>query len=400
MEEKTEIIIDDKLLKDKIYLIRGVQVMLDSDLAEIYGYTTKRLNEQVKNNIEKFDEEDLMFQLTKEEAETILRSKILTLEQEEYNLRSKFSTSSLENTPNSSRTKFSTLSEDKLNLRSNNSTLEQENLNLRSKILTSSWGGTRYTPYAFTEQGVYMLMTVLKGELATKQSKALVRLFKQMKDYIVDNQQTINQRDFLRLSLQTAENAQNIIKFRQKLTEIDDKVESVVSNLGDMVRKSELSPIMLNLGKPEIPHGWLILNGQPVESELAYQQIYTLANKSIAIIENYISLKTLVLFKHAKQNVSITIYTDNINNGLHKVEFDDFCKEYSGLKIEIRKADNIFHDRYIILDYNSPDEKIYHCGSSSKDGGRKVTTITKIDDTSIYKPLLAQLQKKQILVLK
>ena len=347
MEDKTEIIIDDKLLKDKIYLIRGVQVILDSDLAEIYGYTTKRLNEQVKNNIEKFDEEDLMFQLTKEEKDIT------------------------------------------------------NNINLRSKFSTLEQGKySKYLPYAFTEQGVYMLMTVLKGELATKQSKALVRLFKRMKDYIVDNQQMINQRDFLRLSLQTAENAQNIIEFRQKLTEIDDKVENVVSNLGDMVRKSELSPIMLNLGKPEIPPGWLILNGQPVESDLAYQQIYTLANKSIAIIDNYISLKTLVLFKHAKQNVSITIYTDNINNGLHKVEFDNFCKEYSGLKIEIRKADNIFHDRYIILDYNSPDEKIYHCSSSSKDGGRKVTTITKIDDTSIYKPLLAQLQKKQILVLK
>ena len=347
MEEKTEVIIDEKLLKDKIYLIRGVQVMLDSDLAEIYGYTTKRLNEQVKNNIEKFDEEDLMFQLTKEEKDIT------------------------------------------------------NNINLRSKFSTLEQGKySKYLPYAFTEQGVYMLMTVLKGELATKQSKALVRLFKRMKDYIVDNQQMINQRDFLRLSLQTAENAQNIIEFRQQLTEIDDKVENVVSNLGDMVRKSELSPIMLNLGKPEIPPGWLILNGQPVESDLAYQQIYTLANKSIAIIDNYISLKTLVLFKHAKQNVSVTIYTDNTNNGLHKVEFDDFCKEYSGLKIEIRKADNIFHDRYIILDYNTPDEKIYHCGSSSKDGGRKVTTITKIDDTSIYKPLLAQLQKKQILVLK
>ena len=107
-----------------------------------------------------------------------------------------------------------------------------------------------------------------------------------------------------------------------------------------------------------------------------------------------------MLFKHAKQNVSVTIYSDNTNNGLHKVEFDDFCKEYSGLKIDIKKADNIFHDRYIILDYNTSDEKIYHCGSSSKDGGRKVTTITKIDDTSIYKPLLAQLQKKQTLVLK
>ena len=398
MEEKTEIIIDDKLLKDKIYLIRGVQVMLDSDLAEIYGYTTKRLNEQVKNNIEKFDEEDLMFRLSDDEVKELsksknftlntdfLRSKILTSKQEDSNLKSKFLTSSLE--PNSDF------------LRSKNSTSKQEDSNLKSNFSTSSWGGKRKLPYAFTEQGVYMLMTVLKGELATKQSKTLVRLFKQMKDYIVDNQQMINQRDFLRLSLQTAENAQNIIEFRQQLTEIDDKVENVVSNLGDMVRKSELSPIMLNLGKPEIPPGWLILNGQPVESDLAYQQIYTLANKSIAIIDNYISLKTLVLFKHAKQNVSVTIYTDNINSGLHKVEFDDFCKEYSGLKIDIKKADNIFHDRYIIIDYNTPDERIYHCGSSSKDGGRKVTTITKIDDTSIYKPLLAQLQKKQILVLK
>ena len=357
MEEQNELILGETQLKDKIYVIRGVQVMLDADLAEIYGYTTKRLNEQVKNNIEKFDEEDLMFQLTKEEVKELSRSKILTLNNEF--LRSKISTSK-----------------------------------------TETRGGRQYSPYAFTEQGVYMLMTVLKGELATKQSKALVRLFKKMKDYVIENQEILNHRDFLRLSLQTAENAQNIVEFRQKLTEIDDKVENVVSNLGDMVRKSELSPIMLNLGKPEIPPGWLILNGQPVENDLAYQQIYTLANKTITIIDNYISLKTLVLFKHAKQNISVTIFTDNTNNGLHKVEFDDFCKEYSGLKINIKKANNIFHDRYIILDYNTPDEKIYHCGSSSKDGGRKITTITKIDDTSLYKPLLAQIQNNQVFQLK
>ena len=382
MEEETELLLNDAQLKDKIYVIRGVQVMLDSDLAQIYGYTTKAFNQQVKNNIEKFDEEDLMFQLTKEEKDAILRSKILTLENENTNLKSKILTSSLEGK----------------NLRMEESTLENDNL--KSKISTSSWGGTRKLPYAFTEQGVYMLMTVLKGDLATKQSKTLVRLFKKMKDYVIENQAILNHRDFLRLSLQTSENAQNIVEFRQKLTEIDDKVESVVSNLGDMVRKSELSPIMLNLGKPEIPPGWLILNGQPVENDLAYQQIYMLANKTIAIIDNYISLKTLVLFKHAKQNVSVTIFTDNTNNGLYKVEFDDFCKEYSGLKVDIRKANNIFHDRYIILDYNTPDEKIYHCGSSSKDGGRKITTITKIDDTSLYKPLLAQLQNNQILQLK
>ena len=375
MEEQNELLLNETQLKDKIYVIRGVQVMLDSDLAEIYGYTTKAFNQQVKNNIEKFDEEDLMFQLTKEEVKELSRSNFLTLDNDF--LRSKI-------------------------LTSKNRTDLEHNI-LRSKISTSkieTRGGRQYSPYAFTEQGVYMLMTVLKGELATKQSKALVRLFKKMKDYVIENQEILNHRDFLRLSLQTAENAQNIIEFRQKLTEIDDKVESVVSNLGDMVRKSELSPIMLNLGKPEIPPGWLILNGQPVENDLAYQQIYTLANKTITIIDNYISLKTLVLFKHAKQNVSVTIFTDNINNGLHKVEFDDFCKEYSGLKIAIKKANNIFHDRYIILDYNMPDEKIYHCGSSSKDGGRKITTITKIDDTSLYKLLLAQLQNNQTLQLR
>jgi hypothetical protein len=367
MEEQNELLLSEALLKDKIYVIRGVQVMLDSDLAEIYGYTTKRLNEQVKNNIEKFDEEDLMFQLTNEEVKELSRSKFLTSKQD-YDVDSDFS-----------RSKFSTL---------------------KTETKAGRGSNIKYAPYAFTEQGVYMLMTVLKGDLATKQSKALVRLFKKMKDYVIENQEVLNHRDFLRLSLQAADNAQNIIEFRQKLTEIDDKVENVVSNLGDMVRKSELSPIMLNLGKPEIPPGWLVLNGQPVENDLAYQQIYTLANKTITIIDNYISLKTLVLFKHAKQNVSVTIFTDNIHNGLHKVEFDDFCKEYSGLKIDIKKANNTFHDRYIILDYNTPDEKIFLCGSSSKDGGRKITTISKIDDTSLFKPILSQIQNNQALLLK
>lgn len=339
---KTEIIIhNEEDLRSKIYVIRGLHVMLDSDLAEIYGYSVKAFNQQVKNNIEKFDD-DFMFQLTKEETD-----------------------------------------------------------NLRSKFLTTNISPmSRSLPYVFTEQGVYMLMTVLKGELATKQSKTLVRLFKQMKDYVVENQQIVSQRDFLRLSLQTAENAENIAEFRKRLTEIDDKVENVVSSLGDMVRKSELSPIMFNLGKPEIPAGWLILNGQPVESDLAYQKIYTLANKSIFIVDNYISLKTLVLFKHARQNVDVMIFSDNINSGLHKVEFNDFCKEFPGLKIDLKQAGGIFHDRYIILDYNTSDEKIYHCGASSKDGGRKITTITLTEDTSVYKALVSQILNNQPLILK
>ena len=340
MESKIEMH-DEQGVQSKIYVVRGVQVMLDIDLAAIYGYTVKAFNQQVKNNMEKFDD-DFMFQLTAGELD-----------------------------------------------------------NLRSKFLTAIVSPmSRALPYAFTEQGIYMLMTVLKGERAIKQSKALVRLFKQMKDYVIENQQIVSQRDFLRLSLQTAENAENIADFRKRLLEIDDKVEKVVSNLGDMVRKSELSPIMLNLGKPEIPAGWLILNGQPVESDLAYQQIYALANRSIFIVDNYISLKTLVLFKHARQDVAVTIFSDNAHNGLHKVEFEDFCKEYSGLRINVIEAGGIFHDRYIVLDYGTVDEKIYHCGASSKDGGRKVTTITLTEDTAVYAGLIEQLLKNKPLVLK
>ena len=120
--------LNEELIASKIYKIRGQKVMLDFELAEIYGYETKNFNRQVKNNNDKFDE-DFMFQLSKEEYKEILRC----------------------------------------------------------KNFTSSWGGTRHLPYAFTEQGIYMLMTVLKGEIAVKQSKTLIRLFKNMKDYLIEN---------------------------------------------------------------------------------------------------------------------------------------------------------------------------------------------------------------------
>lgn len=153
---KNEILIhssDD--IKSKIYTFRGVQVMLDSDLAEIYGYATKRFNEQVKNNIERFDE-DFRFQLTDEEVKELSRWKFSTLKDED--LRGKNSTSS-------SRSNFSTL----------NNQPDGRGHNIK------------YNPYAFTEQGIYMLMTVLKGELAVAQSKMLIRMFKEMKQFLVSN---------------------------------------------------------------------------------------------------------------------------------------------------------------------------------------------------------------------
>ena len=161
-----------------IYEIRGQRVMLDFDLARIYDYSTKAFNQQIKNNIERFDE-DFMFQLAKEEFGRILKCQNVTSSSRD-NLMWKKSASSSDNI-------------------------------LMSKKLTSSWGGTRKLPYAFTEQGIYMLMTVLKDELAVKQSKTIIRLFKQMKDYIISHDSD----ELLRLSKQAYENKQAIVKLEK-----------------------------------------------------------------------------------------------------------------------------------------------------------------------------------------
>ena len=167
----TVIEVTEEYLKEKLYKIRGKRVLLDADLAEIYGYDTKGFNRQVKNNIEKFDE-DFMFELTDEELE---------------------------------------------DLRYKNCTA-----NISSK--------SRYNPHVFTEQGLYMLMTVLKGPLAVKQSKALIRTFKKMKDYILENRDLIGQREILQLSMETANNRieinkinSDMISLEKQISDVDDK---------------------------------------------------------------------------------------------------------------------------------------------------------------------------------
>ena len=336
---RTEIV-NEQSLKDCIYTIRGQQVMLDSDLAAIYGYSTKDFNRQVKNNIEKFPK-DFYFQLTEIETNTILRWK------------------------------FSTA-----------------NSNMR-----------RYNPYAFTEQGIYMLMTVLKGPIATRQSIALIRLFKQMKDYIVENQGMLGQREYLQLSLQTSDNVRDIMEVKQSLAEIDDKVAKVVDTLGEVVTRSELSDIMLDFSKPLVKYGWLILNGQPVESDLAYQQIYSQAHESIIMIDDYINLKSLSLMQYAPNDVKVVVISDNVGYYLHQFEVADIQREYPDRSFVYKVANGIFHDRYIVTDYNTPFEKIYHCGASSKDGGNRVTTITLVKEASIYHSLIDQAMQNDVLSL-
>ena len=337
-EEKQEImLINEENIKEKIYVIRGQKVMLDFELAELYGYATKRFNEQIKNNIEKFDE-DFMFQLTKDEFE-----------------------------------------------------------NLMSKKSTSNWGGRRKCPYAFTEQGIYMLMTVLKGDLAIKQSKALIRTFKQMKDYIISNQNLIGEREFLQLSMQIADTMRETRELRYDLDEIEEQMAATMERLSDVVTHSELAKVMNEFGEPHMKRGYLILNGQPFKADKAYHEIYSQARGSIYIVDNYIGIKTLEQLSGVTQKIEIRVFSDNLAKGISKAILEDFRKEYPHLKIQLFKSGAIFHDRYIILDYGLETEKIYHCGASSKDAGARVTSILEDVDSAKYKPLIDRLlQNKRV----
>ena len=335
---------DENYLKSMIYIIRGVQVMIDADLAEIYGYETRYFNQQVKNNIERFDDE-MRFQLTKEEHQNILRSKISTSNNLATNCKS---------------------------------TQYNDTTALMSKILTSNntkRGGTRKLPYAFTEQGIYMLMTVLKGELAVDQSKKLIKLFKRMKDFIVQLQNVLPESEIRMLAILTQNNAEDIREIKRH-----------------MVTHNELAVVIKDFTDPNIKKDYIFFNGQTVEADIAYSEIYSYAKKTINIVDNYISLKTLVLLKSVAPNIKVTIFSDNVNHGLHQTEFNDFKREYPNVDITLKTTGGIYHDRYIFIDYGTKNEMIFHCGGSSKDAGKRVTSITKVEDNMLYQGILQRLQ--------
>ena len=311
-------IIDENFLKSRIYTIRGVKVMLDADLAAIYGYQTRKFNEQVKHNIEKFDD-DFRFQLSDREF-TELKS------------------------------------------------------NLMSKNWTSSWGGVRKLPFAFTEEGIYMLMTVLKGEQATAQSKALIRLFKQMKNYIVaENQRLLGSDGIAEIAAQTVQNTRDITLLSNEMRE----------------NRASLQKVMENFIDPTTYKHFLILDGQKLESDVAYTKIYNMAKNSITIIDNYPGVKTLDLLRGIAPKVKVKIISDAKGCATLSPEIiADFKAARPDTNLLVLLSGRKFHDRYIFLDYNTPSEKLFHCGASSKDGGNKITTIMQVECPEVYHGLV------------
>ena len=324
MVEKEIIVpeLNNETIESMIYVVRGEKVMLDFELAKIYGYETKNFNRQVKNNIDKFPDE-FRFQLTRDEVEDLVRCKNFTSRSWEH----------------------------------------------------SNEGGRRYLPYVFTEQGIYMLMTVLKGELATKQSISLVKAFKQMKDYIIESNDLLF-------------NTNSYIESR--FSSYDKRFESI---------ENKLEIVMDSFINPNTYKHYLIKDGEKIEADIAYQSIYRLAKDSVYIIDDYIDVKTLQLLKCIKENINVIIFTDNKGkNNLNNNFINDF-KNDTNINISLKKNNNRFHDRYIILDFNTDNYMIYHCGASSKDSGNKINTITKVLEKEVYIELINEILNNDELII-
>ena len=274
-------LINEEKIEDLIYEIRGVQVMLDSDLARLYGCKngTKEVNQAVKNNIEKFPER-YMFRLSDEEV---------------INLRSKFLTA---------------------------------NVNSKSRI----------NPTVFTEHGVYMLATILKGKKAANMTLFIMDAFVQMKQFlrteVLNNEILVNHEE-------------RIIKLEESFAKFDKKKE-----LNNM-----------------------FFEGQFYDAYSLLFDILNSATKSIIIIDNYIDKKFLDIC--SKVEINIIIYTKEIN----KIDLEKYNKQYNNIKVKIS---NKYHDRFIILDYKI----LYHCGASFKDLGKKCFCISKIENNNILRNLI------------
>ena len=223
-----------------------------------------------------------------------------------------------------------------------------------------------------------------RGELAERQSVAIMRVFRAMREYISQHRQLVPQQELLLLS--------------GKQALLESKVRDIKEN---MVTRAELSDFM-RLFDSRIEHEEiLILDGEPFKADVAYQKIYGKAKRKIIIVDDYIGVKTLLHLAHAKANAVLTVISDNkARPPLRQAEYHDYLTENPGRNITFIQSAGRSHDRYIVLDEGTMDMKVYHCGASSKDAGKKITTITRLTDIDDYKNTIHTLLGNPPLVLR
>ena len=280
----------DKNIEDRIYVVRGKQVMLDRDLAELYGVETKRLNEQVRRNFERFPD-DFMFQMTKEEC---LRSRIATLNEG------------------------------------------------RGRHL-------KYMPYAFTENGIAMLSSVLRSETAIAVNIRIMRAFTQLR---------ANSRhlfDFLQ-RIETVE--YNQLELNMRVSDAHRKIEAVF----DKMKESE------NWSRQGI-----FYDGQTFDAYSFISGLIRSARQSIVLIDNYVDDTVLLMLSKRRVGVSAVIYTKGISEQL-KVDIMKHDSQYAPIDV---MPFNKSHDRFLMI-----DDAVYHIGASLKDLGKRWFAFTRMNDLS------------------
>ena len=305
MDTEIQVISSVEDIKNKVHMIRGQQVMLDYDLAKIYGYEVKRLNEQVKRNISRFPE-DFMFQLTREEIESV---------------------------------------------KSQNATSRNNNL------FEGQEGGRRKLPYAFTEQGIYMLATVLRGELAEQQSIFIMRAFKEMRHFIANNAlmfERINGLELRQLEYQK---------------DTDEKFGMIFAYMADHEEDNQK----------------IFYDGQIFDAFSLLTDMIRRAKKEIILIDGYADVITLNILAKKKAGVDVVVYTLP-GARISAQDVRNFNAQYPALTV---KRTTAFHDRFLILDGTEG----YHIGASFKDAGKKCFGINKIYGTDDIENLVKKAQQ-------
>lgn len=291
-EDKNLVIVDDKEIQNMIYTIRGKQVMVDSDLAELYRVTTGNLNKSMKRNLSRFPEH-FCFQLTE---------------------------------------------------------LEYENLRFQNGISSSNnnYGGRRYMPYVFTEQGIAMLSAVLKSDVAVEVSIKIMNSFVEMRRFLISNQELFSRLDRIEL----------------KQLETDKKLEEVFNYLAT---------------NTEVKQN-IFFDGQIYDAFSFIVGLVKNANKEIILIDNYVDVNTLNILCKKNKGVDVVIMTAGKGN-LSTKDITKFNAQYPKLSV---KTTTDFHDRFLIID----KVEVYHIGASIKDAGKKSFGITKIEDEDLVNSLV------------
>ena len=317
---------DADSIRARILTIRGVQVMLDRDLAELYGVPTKRLNEQVKRNARRFPS-SFMFQLTKAELE---------------DWRSQIATSSGGGTDGMQLVT--------VNCKDWRSQFATSKLEQYAKM------GVRNRPYAFTEHGIIMLASVLKSDMAIEASIRITNAFVAMRKAL-----------------------SSIAPLMARIVETERlQLEEKSARLADKARNEERFKLILDaMRDKEFPPQKVFFDGQIYDAFDQMKKFVRMAKSELIVIDPYFDDSVLPLIAQKRQGVSVLVVKNKRKNLLHAVDVARFNAQY-GNSLTVKESTR-FHDRFLVIDRST----LIHVGASLNHLGKKCFAFASLDKSNI-----------------